>query len=122
MSEEGSGKRGNQGQWTDTRSGPTWMDAFSIAASLEKEFGLQVHFRVLSAAAAGRWSGRACRVCAIALRIRERPEDSVIGCASFGGGRGSATMPGAIVAALYELEERITDPEWAWQPPRYELS
>lgn len=117
-----SEKDGRQGEWTDTPRGPSWMDAFALAAAIEAEFGLRIHFRVLTTARAGRWAGRSCSVLAVACRVREQPQDSIAGSAVFGGVNGRATLPGAIVDALYDLDEKVRDPGAYWAPPRYETA
>lgn len=119
---EGTAVGAGQGAWQDNQRGPSWADAFYLAHQLEAEFNVQIHFRLLAEDGTNRWTRSLCRVVAIALRVRERPEDSIRGSALYGYSAGARSMPAAIVAALYELEERITDPLAHWQPPAFPLS
>lgn len=119
MSREVSENVDGQGKWTDTPRGPSYADAYYAAREVAQQYNVQIHFRMHSVARSGQWQGSACRVDAVAVAVRAAETASLVGCSDFGGNGGARTMPGAMIAALYALEDKLVDPASAWIPPMY---
>lgn len=122
IAREGEPNEKGQGDWQDTSRGPSWKDVRYLYDELERNFDVELHVRVCAPEGPRRWAHGACRVLAVALRIREGEKDSIMGCSLFGGVSGARTMPAAWVMALYDLEERMTDPSAPWQPAKFPLA
>lgn len=105
----GGSERG-EGSAPASYQGPTYYDVRALAASIEAEYGVRVEFLYGPGHATQRWAASLGWVRAVARTYRGTESCAVVAGSSFGGNSGAATMPGACLAALYDLQDRLDDP------------
>lgn len=95
------------GTGNDGYSGPTYRDATALAADLERLCGRVIYFELGPSDPMARYSRAGLWVRCVARDKCNPWCDAYAGGAQMGGARGARTLPGAMVAALYVLWERL---------------
>lgn len=95
----------------DGTPGPSYADVRWLADVVEREHDVHLTFQVCPAEVHKRWSYGQFWVRCDAYRRLDPQGRHVYGGAAWGGNSGARTMPGAMVSALLNAEERLTDIE-----------
>lgn len=105
LNEKGERGTGNGKGWT----GPTYAEVRALCAELEQTFSCRVDFLLGPEDVAGRWGRSRMWVRARAYTAPDGFTGALWAGAPLGGNSGSATLPGAMLAALEMLWDQLAE-------------